>query len=119
MRGVEAEVDKEGDGHSILEPLHHVGLTVEGVGHVASQDDDVARARRHKLGLVLHSAGGTWGEGMGFLCQNRWGLLLILTAARVLGSFTSNASLPTGINEPAAHPLPAPFEHHRLPSLLI
>ena len=65
MGRVVAEVDEEGDRHSELEPLHHVGLTVEGVGHVASQDDDVARARRHKLGLVLHSAGGTWGEGIG------------------------------------------------------
>lgn len=36
VRRVEAEVDEEGDGHSKLEPLHHVGLAVEWVSHVTS-----------------------------------------------------------------------------------
>ena len=39
MRRVEAKVDEKRDGDSILEPLHHIGLAVQGVGHVASQDD--------------------------------------------------------------------------------
>ena len=57
MRRVEAKVDEEGDGHSILEPLHHVGLAVQGAGHVASQDDVLSCAGRHKLGLLSHSVG--------------------------------------------------------------
>lgn len=57
MRRVEAKVDEEGDGHSILEPLHHVGLAVQGAGHVASQDDVLSCTCRHKLGLFSHSAG--------------------------------------------------------------
>ena len=59
MRRVEAKVDEKGDGHSILEPLHHVGLAVQGVGHVASQDDVLSCTCRHKLGLLSHSV-GTW-----------------------------------------------------------
>lgn len=61
MRRVEAEVDEEGDGHSILEPLHHVGLAVQGAGNVASQDDTLSCTGRHKLGLLSHSV-GTWGR---------------------------------------------------------
>lgn len=59
MRRVEAKVDEKGDGHSILEPLHHIGLAVQGVGHVASQDDVLSCTCRHKLGLLSHSV-GTW-----------------------------------------------------------
>lgn len=61
MRRVEAKVDEEGDGHSILEPLHHIGLAVQRVGHVASQDDVLSCTCRHKLGLFSHSV-GTWGN---------------------------------------------------------
>lgn len=57
MRRVEAKVDEKGDGHSILEPLHHIGLAVQGVGHVASQDDVLSCTCRHKLGLLSHSVG--------------------------------------------------------------
>lgn len=57
MRRVEAKVDEEGDGHSILEPLHHIWLAVQGVGHVASQDDVLSCTGRHKLGLLSHSVG--------------------------------------------------------------
>ena len=59
MRRVEAEADEEGDGHSELEPLHHVGglLAVQGRGHVTSQDHALSSARRHKLGLLSHSVG--------------------------------------------------------------
>jgi len=63
MRRVEAKVDEEGDGHSILEPLHHVGLAVQGVGHVASQDDVLSCTCRYKLGLLSHSV-GTWGNSV-------------------------------------------------------
>lgn len=59
MRRVEAKVDEKGDGHSILEPLHHIGLAVKGVGHVASQDDVLSCTCRHKLGFFSHSV-GTW-----------------------------------------------------------
>lgn len=57
MRRVEAKVDEKGDGHSILEPLHHVGLAVQRVGYVASQDDVLSCTCRHKLGLLSHSVG--------------------------------------------------------------
>lgn len=63
MRRVEAKVDEERDGHSILEPLHHIGLAVQGVGHVASQDDVLSCTGRHKLGLLSHSV-GTWGNSV-------------------------------------------------------
>lgn len=59
MRRVEAKVDKKGNRHSILEPLHHIGLAVQGTGHVASQDDVFSCACCHKLGLLSHSV-GTW-----------------------------------------------------------
>lgn len=62
VRRVEAKVDEEGDGHSILEPLHHIGLAVQGVGHVASQDDVLSCTCRHKLGLLSHTV-GTWETG--------------------------------------------------------
>lgn len=64
MRRVEAEVDEEGDGHSIFEPLHHIGLAVQGVGNVASQDDVLSCASRHELGFLSHSV-GTWDNGRG------------------------------------------------------
>lgn len=57
MGRVEAEVDEEGDGHSELEPLHHVGLPVERVGHVTSQNHGVPSTGRHKLGLLPDSVG--------------------------------------------------------------
>lgn len=57
MRRVEAKVDEEGNGYSILEPLHHIGLAVQGVGHSASQDDVISCTGRHKLGLLSHSVG--------------------------------------------------------------
>lgn len=59
MRRVKAKVDEKGDGHSILEPLHHIGLAVQWMGHVASQDDALSCTCRHKLGLLSHSV-GTW-----------------------------------------------------------
>lgn len=59
MRRVEAKVDEKGDGHSILEPLHHIGLAIQGIGYVASQDYVVSCTCRHKLGLLSHSV-GTW-----------------------------------------------------------
>ena len=63
MRRVEAEVDEEGDRHSKLEPLHHIGglLAVQGRGHVTPQDHALSGARRHKPGLLSHSV-GTSGE---------------------------------------------------------
>lgn len=61
MGRVEAEVDEKGDGHSILEPLHHVGLAVQGVGNVASQGDVLSCTCRDELGLLSHSV-GTWGK---------------------------------------------------------
>ncbi len=57
MRRVEAEVDEEGDGDSELEPLHHVGLAVEWVVHVTSQNHSLPCAGRHKLGLLSDSVG--------------------------------------------------------------
>lgn len=57
MRRVEAKVDEEGDGHSILEPLHHIGLAIQGMGHVASQDDVLSCSCCHKLRLLSHSVG--------------------------------------------------------------
>lgn len=57
MRRVEAKVDEERDGHSILEPLHHIGLAVQGMGNVASQDDVFSCTCCHKLGLLSHSVG--------------------------------------------------------------
>ena len=63
VRRVEAKIDEKGDGHSILEPLHHIGLAVQGVGHVASQDDVLSCTGRHKLGLLSHSV-GTWENSM-------------------------------------------------------
>lgn len=64
MRRVEAEVDEEGDRHSKLEPLHHIGrlLAVQGRGHVTPQDHALSGARRHKPGLLSHSV-GTLEEG--------------------------------------------------------
>ena len=59
MRRGEAEVNEEGDGHAKLEPLHHVGLAIQRVGHIASQDDILSSAHRHKLGLLSHAV-GTW-----------------------------------------------------------
>lgn len=61
MRRVEAEVDKEGNGDSELEPLHHIGglLAIQGRGHVTPQDHALTGARRHKPGLLSHSV-GTW-----------------------------------------------------------
>ena len=63
MRRVEAEVDEEGNRHSKLEPLHHIGglLAVQGRGHVTPQDHALSGARRHKPGLLSHSV-GTWDE---------------------------------------------------------
>lgn len=57
MGRVKAEVDEEGDGHSELEPLHHVGLAVEWVGHVTSQYHGLPSAGCHKLGLLSDSVG--------------------------------------------------------------
>lgn len=57
MGRVESEVDEEGDGHSELEPLHHVGLPVERVGHVTSQNHGVPSTGSHKLGLFSDSVG--------------------------------------------------------------
>lgn len=57
MGRVESEVDEEGDGHSELEPLHHVGLPVERVGHVTSQNHGVPSTGSHKLGLLSDSVG--------------------------------------------------------------
>lgn len=57
MGRIEAEVDEEGDGHSELEPLHHVGLPVERVGHVTSQNHGVPSTGSHKLGLFSDSVG--------------------------------------------------------------
>lgn len=59
MRRVEAEVDEEGDRHSKLEPLHHIGrlLAVQGRGHVTPQDHALSSTRRHKPGLLSHSVG--------------------------------------------------------------
>lgn len=57
MRRVEAKVDEERDGHAILEPLHHIGLAVQGMGNVASQDDVFSCTCCHKLGLLSHSVG--------------------------------------------------------------
>lgn len=59
MRRVEAKVDEERDRHSILEPLYHIGLSIQWVRHIASQDYALSCVRRHKLGLLLHSV-GTW-----------------------------------------------------------
>lgn len=63
VRGVEAKVDEERNGHSILKPLHHIRLSVQGVGHVASQDDALSCACRHKLGLLSHAV-STWRDHM-------------------------------------------------------
>lgn len=65
MRRVEAEVDEEGNRHSKLEPLHHIGrlLAVQGRGHVAPQDHALSGARRHKPGLLSHSVGTCKQEG--------------------------------------------------------
>lgn len=59
MRRVEAEVDEEGNRHSKLEPLHHIGglLAIQGRGHVTPQDHALSSARRHKPGLLSHSVG--------------------------------------------------------------
>lgn len=57
MRRVESEVNEEGDGHSELEPLHHVGLPVERVGHVTSQNHGVPSTGSHKLGFLSDSVG--------------------------------------------------------------
>jgi len=61
MGRIKAEVDEEGDRHSELEPLHHVGwlLAVQGGGHVAPQDHALSGARRHKARLLSHSV-DTW-----------------------------------------------------------
>lgn len=63
MRRVEAEVDEEGNRHSKLEPLHHIGglLAIQGRGHVTPQDHALSGARRHKPRLLSHSV-GTWDE---------------------------------------------------------
>lgn len=88
VRRVEAEVDKEGDWHSIFEPLHHVGLAVQGVGHVASQDDVLSCSSCHKLGLLSHSV-GTWGEKRLLINQpthysNRRWVRVIQTSSNIL-----------------------------------
>lgn len=63
MGRVKAEVDEEGDGNSKLEPLHHVGLAVEWVNHVTSQNHSLPSTGRHKLGLLSDSVG---------TCDNIW-----------------------------------------------
>ncbi|MEQ2164976.1 hypothetical protein GOODEAATRI_012256 [Goodea atripinnis] len=66
MRRVEAEVDEEGDRHSKLKPLHHIGglLAIQGRGHVTPQDHALSSACRHKPGLLSYSV-GTWQNTQG------------------------------------------------------
>lgn len=59
MRWVEAEVNKEGNWHTELEPLHHIGwlLAVQGRGYVTPQDHALSSTRCHKPGLLPHCLG--------------------------------------------------------------
>lgn len=59
MRRVEAKVDEERDWHSIFEPLYHIGLSIQRMGHIASQGDAFSCVCCHKLRLLSHAV-DTW-----------------------------------------------------------
>lgn len=92
MSRVEAEVDEEGNRHSKLEPLHHIGglLAVQGRGHVTPQDHALSSVRRHKPGFLSHTV-GTWGDRDADLSQYEQGILINISMRPELDERESGA----------------------------